>query len=113
MLAPYEEAKQRLKKYFGEGYATYIMSSFIAGLLAAFLGLPFDNAKTKIQKMRAGADGKMPYKGFGDCLLKTMKNEGILGYWVGFPVFYMRVGIHAMTILLASDLLKHAIWGRK
>jgi solute carrier family 25 oxoglutarate transporter 11 len=113
MLAPYEECKARLKKVWGDSYPTYIASSFLAGFLAAFLGLPFDNAKTKMQKMKAGADGKMPYKGFFDCLAKTLKNEGFLRYWVGFSIFYVRVGTHAMLILLFTDLLKYLIVGRK
>jgi solute carrier family 25 oxoglutarate transporter 11 len=113
MLAPYEECKQRLKKVWGDSYITYIASSFIAGFLAALLGLPFDNAKTKIQKMKANASGQMPYKGFFDCMSKTLKNEGLLRFWVGFPIFYVRVGIHAMIILLVSDLIKYVSLGRK
>lgn len=113
MLAPYEECKARLKVYWGESYPTYIASSFIAGFLAAFLGLPCDNMKTKIQKMKAGADGKMPYSGLFDCLSKTCKKEGVIRLWVGFPIFYVRVGIHAMLILLVTDLLKYLILGKK
>ena len=113
MLAPYEECKQRFKKYFGESYITYISSSFVAGLLAAFLGLPPDNMKTKIQKMKPGADGKMPYSGFFDCVRKTFRNEGLTRFWIGFPIFYMRVGFHAMIILLVSDALKYIILGKK
>lgn len=113
MLVPYEECKQRFKKYFGNGYATYISSSFVAGFLAAFLGLPPDNMKTKIQKMKPGADGKMPYRGLFDCARKTFRSEGLLRFWVGFPVFYMRVGIHAMITLLVTDGLKYIMLGKK
>lgn len=113
MLGPYEECKIRLKPYLGNGYSLYIGSSFVAGFLAAFLCLPFDNTKTKIQKMRKGADGKFPYKGFIDCMLKTAKNEGVLRYWVGFSIFYVRIGGHAMLTLLFSDLFKYLILGKK
>ena len=113
MMAPYEECKQRFKKVFGDGYTTYISASFVAGLLAALLGLPPDNIKTKIQKMRAGPDGKLPYSGFFDCVRKTLRNEGLFRFWVGFPIFYTRVGIHAMLILLVSDGLKYMILGKK
>jgi len=51
----------------------YIASSFIAGLFAAFLWLPFDNMKVKIQKQKPGADGKLPYKGLIDWFVKTFK----------------------------------------
>ncbi len=113
MLVPYEECKVRLKPYVGEGYGLYIGSSFLAGFCAAFLSLPFDNMKTKIQKMKAGPDGKLPYSGFADCFLKTLRKEGLRRFWVGFPIFYMRVGCHAMITLLVSDTLKFFIRGKR
>lgn len=113
LLVSYEKCKVRLKKALGEGYPTYIASSFLAGILCAFLGLPPDNMKTKIQKMKPGPDGKMPYSGFVNCAAKTFRNEGILKFWVGFPIFYLRVGTHAMIILLVTDALKYLILGKK
>lgn len=113
MLVPYEECKARLKSTLGEGYTLYISSSFLAGFCAAFLSLPFDNMKTKIQKMKAGPDGKLPYSGFLDCFGKTISKEGIMRLWVGFPIFYMRVGFHAMITLLVSDALKYLVRGKR
>eukprot|EP00831_Metopus_contortus_P010287 TRINITY_DN13_c0_g1_i3.p1 TRINITY_DN13_c0_g1~~TRINITY_DN13_c0_g1_i3.p1 ORF type:complete len:310 (+),score=45.87 TRINITY_DN13_c0_g1_i3:168-1097(+) len=107
MLMPYEECKQHLKPYWGETYKTFIASSFIAGLLASWMCLPFDNVKTKVQKMKKGPDGKYPYNGLVDCAMKSIKNEGLLKLWVGFPVFYIRIGTHAMITLLVSDALKY------
>ena len=113
MLAPYEECKQRLKKYWGESYKTYAASSFVAGFLAAFLCLPFDNVKTKVQKMRKGPDGKFPYAGFFDCFKKSILREGVTKLWIGFPVFYVRIGGHAMLTLLVSDALKNIFLKKK
>ncbi len=107
MLAPYEEAKQRLRKYWGDSYKTFGAASFIAGFLAAFLCLPFDNVKTKVQKMKPGPDGKLPYTGFFDAFRKSIAREGVTKLWVGFPVFYVRIGGHAMLTLLFSDAFKH------
>lgn len=47
----------------------------------------------------------MPYKGFVDCFAKSIKNEGVLGLWVGIGTFYMRIAPHAMITLLAQDFL--------
>ena len=47
----------------------------------------------------------MPYKGFLDCFAKSIKNEGVLGLWVGIGTFYMRIAPHAMITLLAQDFL--------
>jgi solute carrier family 25 oxoglutarate transporter 11 len=44
------------------------MASAVAGFFASFLSLPFDNAKTKIQKMKPDANGVMPYKNIFDAI---------------------------------------------
>lgn len=51
MLAPFDEAQERLIKYYGTGKETLsirIQASLISGFLASFMSLPFDNAKTKM-----------------------------------------------------------------
>lgn len=107
MLTPYEECKQRFKKYWGDTKTTYFLASCVAGFLAAFLCLPFDNIKTKVQKMKKLPDGTYPYKGFFDGFKKSIMREGISKLWIGFPVFYVRIGGHAMLTLLFSDTFKY------
>ena len=106
MLAPYEEWKERLKPYLGNTKKNFILSSFIAGLFASFLWLPFDNMKVKIQKQKPGADGKLPYKNLIDWFAKSAKKEGFFAYWTGITVFWMFVGNHTMLALLSTDLLR-------
>jgi len=50
MLAPYDEVKDRLNKYYGtkDTLSTRLISSAFAGFLCSFMSLPFDNAKTKL-----------------------------------------------------------------
>ena len=73
MFTTYEESKQRLSKMMPNniGLAWFIASMF-AGSVAATMSLPFDNAKTKLQKMKEGPDGKMPYKNIFDAMGKTV-----------------------------------------
>lgn len=40
-------------------------------MLSAWSSLPFDNAKTKIQKMTKNADGTYPYKNIFDAMGKV------------------------------------------
>lgn len=54
----------------------------------------------------ADEHGNLPYKGFGDCFVKTFQREGIRGYYVGFPTFFTRVAPHAIVSLLVIDFLK-------
>ena len=46
-------------------------ASMIAGFFAAACSLPFDFVKTRIQKMKPDAQGKVPYAGFVDCFVKV------------------------------------------
>jgi len=109
MLGPYDEAKERLQPHIKNVTALSLSSSAIAGFFAAFFSLPFDNIKTKLQKQRARADGTMPYKGFFNCMLKTIGNEGILKLWIGFGTYYVRIAPHAMITLLTTDFLRKYI----
>lgn len=62
--------------------------------------------------MVPGPDGRNPYNGLFDCLLKSARREGVTGLWVGYPTFYSRVAPHSMIVLLAQDWL-HKHWGNK
>jgi solute carrier family 25 (mitochondrial oxoglutarate transporter), member 11 len=107
MLAPYDEFKERINKIRGtkDTLSTLLTASAMAGFLASFLSLPFDNAKTKMQKMKPGPDGKLPYKSILDCVTKTAAQEGVAGLWVGFPTFYFRIAPHVMITLVVQDSL--------
>jgi len=71
MLTTYEEAKERLTKRLGKQNYISLLSGVIAGITAATVSLPFDNIKTKIQKMKARPGQPNPYKGVFDCLVKV------------------------------------------
>lgn len=105
MLGPYDQAKEILQKNFGNFQGIGPCSSLIAAFFACVFSLPFDNVKTKYQKMVKGADGKYPYVNFADCFSKSLKNEGFFGLYVGFPTYLLRIGPHVVITLLATDYL--------
>jgi solute carrier family 25 oxoglutarate transporter 11 len=107
MLGPFDEVKDKLNKWKGtkDTIVTRLTAAAVAGFLSSFLSLPFDNAKTRIQRMVPNADGTMPYKNVFDCLNKTLKHEGVSKLWVGFPTFYARIAPHVMVTLLVQDYL--------
>ena len=77
----------------------------VSGFLSSFASLPFDNAKTKLQKMKKSSDGNFPYKHIFDAMGKTIKNEGFTRLWVGYPTFYIRIAPHVCFTLVAQDFL--------
>eukprot|EP01017_Pseudomicrothorax_dubius_P039815 TRINITY_DN6157_c0_g1_i3.p1 TRINITY_DN6157_c0_g1~~TRINITY_DN6157_c0_g1_i3.p1 ORF type:complete len:265 (+),score=81.78 TRINITY_DN6157_c0_g1_i3:137-931(+) len=73
-LMPYDEVKDRLNQITGNKTETTgkrLAASAVSGVVGSVMCLPFDNIKTKLQRMKAGPDGKMPYKNLLDCFLKV------------------------------------------
>lgn len=110
MLAPYEQSKELLDSLFGPLTVNRLVSSGVAVLCQCTLALPFDNIKTKCQNMRRNAEGQLPYKGVLDCARKTLKSEGMSGFYVGFGMFVLKVAPHVTVTLLMQDFL-HYIFG--
>jgi len=106
MLVPYEACKNFFAKYMGWTRKTYMLASIVAGASAAVCCLPFDNAKVKMQKMKPGPDGKMPYRGLVDCILKTIRKEGVLRLWAGLLPIYMVIAPYSMLTLIINDGLR-------
>ena len=109
MLVFYDHFKEIFDKYSSQILLNRVSSSFIASFIACCISLPFDNLKTKYQKMIIGENGLYPYKGLADCLAKSLRSEGVMGLYVGFPVYVMRIAPHCILTLLFQDLLHYAI----
>ncbi len=75
----------------------------LAGVVTAVCSLPFDNIKTKMMRMKKQT--VQPYNGFIDCFRKSIRNEGVLGLWVGLPTYACRNAPGAMIVVLAQDFL--------
>ena len=51
MFTTYEEAKKEMRVILPNNpFTGFVIASFIAGGVASAMSLPFDNAKTKLQK---------------------------------------------------------------
>lgn len=77
----------------------------ISGFLSSFCSLPFDNAKTKLQKMKKLPDGTFPYRNIFDAMGKTVALEGFTHLWVGYPTFYLRIAPHVCITLILQDFI--------
>lgn len=107
-LVTYDVAKERLSEKWGKGHDKLIMftASMMSAVASSTASLPFDNVKTKLQKMKKLPDGTLPYSGFFDCAIKTASREGVLGFWAGLPTYYFRVGPHSVITLLTAEVLR-------
>lgn len=107
LLAPFEEFKDRLKLSIPDLKKRTIASSFLASFIGCLVSLPFDNIKTKLQKMKKDPVTKQnPYNGIIDCFGKSIKKEGVGKLWVGLLTFYVRIGPHVVITLLLNDYFR-------
>ena len=78
------------------------LTALLASLLTAGISLPVDNIKVKLQKQDKDS---MVYKGIGDCLVKSIKREGVLRLWVGLPIYFIRGTPHSFILLRTQQFL--------
>jgi solute carrier family 25 oxoglutarate transporter 11 len=107
MMAPYDEIRERINKATNtvDKLSTRLIASSGAGFLVYAFSLPFDNVKTKLQKMKPDALGRLPYAGITDCFVKTIRREGLSRLWVGSVSYYLRTTPHVMIALGVQDSL--------
>lgn len=104
MLGTYDQFKDIISKVTGgAGKLVNVSASFCAASVACVVTLPFDNVKTKFQRMAPDKDGKLPYSNFADCFKKSVQAEGVTGLWVGLPTFVIRIAPHVVITLLFVD----------
>ena len=111
MFTTYEEVKERLQLIFPDSPSTvWFLSGVLAGCAAASLSLPFDNAKTKMQRQKKMKDGSKPYKHIFHAMSSEVKQNGPRGLWVGYPTYCLRICPHAMISFMVAENLKKVLY---
>jgi len=86
-MAVYDKSKNTILDVapsLGNGLITQTMASFAAGVVAALTSNPIDLAKSRLMSMKVDEKtGKMPYSGTFDCLIKTVRSEGVGALYKG------------------------------
>eukprot|EP00566_Odontella_aurita_P015944 CAMPEP_0113577930 /NCGR_PEP_ID=MMETSP0015_2-20120614/29166_1 /TAXON_ID=2838 /ORGANISM="Odontella" /LENGTH=282 /DNA_ID=CAMNT_0000481613 /DNA_START=38 /DNA_END=886 /DNA_ORIENTATION=+ /assembly_acc=CAM_ASM_000160 len=81
---------------------TACFSSFVAGFFMTCTVAPWDMLRTKLMNQPTN---EQVYKGFTDCLVKTVQNDGVLMLWRGFIPIWARFAPMATIQLLTLDTL--------
>jgi solute carrier family 25 (adenine nucleotide translocator) protein 4/5/6/31 len=72
---------------FFKSFAVKLTSGGLAGAMANTICYPFDFARTRLASDLGS--GKGQFKGIGDCILTTVRNQGITGLYTGWSVTVM------------------------
>lgn len=89
---------------------TYLASSSVSGVCVCIVMQPTDTALTRIynQPTIRTPDGRLVgtlYRNPIDCLWKTFKTEGVLGWYKGSTAQFLRVAPHTIITLTVNDII--------
>ncbi|GJN87435.1 hypothetical protein Rhopal_000384-T1 [Rhodotorula paludigena] len=120
-LPAYNLAKTTLVGWgMGEHIGLYLLSSTFSGLCVCAVMQPADTALTRMYNQSPnsiGPDGKprgLLYKSPIDCLIKTYRTEGFLGWYKGSLAHLMRIAPHTVVTLVTNEFIsrKWTAWKR-
>ncbi|XP_024215286.1 mitochondrial uncoupling protein Bmcp isoform X2 [Halyomorpha halys] len=109
-LPIYDFCKHCLKSKIGDSVSNHFISSFIASLGTAVASTPLDVLRTRLMNQRKFiiTDRKSSniYKGTLDCLIQTVKNEGIMALYKGFIPTWIRMGPWNIIFFITFEQFK-------
>ncbi|XP_065860478.1 mitochondrial uncoupling protein 3 [Euphorbia lathyris] len=90
-LACYDHAKRLVieNKIARDNIYAHTLASIMSGLCATALSCPADVVKTRMMNEK---EGKIIYRSSYDCLVKTVRIEGLRALWKGFFPTWARLG---------------------
>ena len=107
------EVKERLSVsgYFGgeqgpwlDGYPVLFVATTISSFFANLVSTPFDVMKSRLQSNNR-------YNGVWDCLVKSIRADGISVLWKGFTPAFVKLAPYSIISLTLLDKMTHALTG--
>ncbi|XP_014669490.1 PREDICTED: mitochondrial substrate carrier family protein ucpB-like [Priapulus caudatus] len=113
-IPAYDHTKHTIlnRGWMREGATLHITASMIAGFATAFSTSPVDVIKTRVMNQQVKGSGSsrgLVYGNALDCLVKTIRSEGIVGLYKGFFPNWMRIGPHTIITFFIFEQLRSAI----
>lgn len=111
-IAVYDQTKRLTNSVLGttEGLNARVFGAMLSGLASALVSSPFDVIKTRLMNRELGTT---MYKGPIDCLVKTVRAEGVLALYKGFTPAYTRLAPWQMVFFLTFEQLNEWFGGDK
>ncbi|XP_054899620.1 solute carrier family 25 member 35 [Poeciliopsis prolifica] len=96
-----------LKVFPRDSWLVPLSAGMISSVMVVLAMTPFDVVSTRLYNQPVDHMGKgQLYKGFSDCLSKTLKKEGLIGLYKGLGASYFRLGPHTILSLFFWDELR-------
>ncbi|XP_050527609.1 mitochondrial uncoupling protein Bmcp-like isoform X2 [Daktulosphaira vitifoliae] len=109
-LPVYDYCKHKMMALFGNNIFNHFVSSLIASFGSAIASNPIDVIRTRLMNQKhfksKRSNSHYLYKGSIDCLLKTVKSEGIFALYKGFVPTFVRMGPWNIIFFVIYERLK-------
>lgn len=107
-LACYDHAKHFVisNDIANDNIFAHTLASMMSGLSATTISCPADVVKTRMMNQRVNKDGKFQYKNSYDCLVKTVRFEGLRALWKGFFPTWARLGPWQFVFWVSYEKLR-------
>lgn len=108
-LPVYDFCKHYLKEKLGDTMSNHFVSSFIASLGSAVASTPLDVIRTRLmnqRKLLSAESSVRIYSGGLDCMIQTVKYEGVMALYKGFVPTWLRMGPWNIIFFITYEQLK-------
>ncbi|KAK8699754.1 hypothetical protein V6N13_115832 [Hibiscus sabdariffa] len=108
-LACYDHAKRFVinNQISDDNIYAHTLASIMSGLSATTLSCPADVVKTRMMNQAVGKEGNLMYKSSYNCLVKTVKIEGLTALWKGFFPTWARLGPWQFVFWVSYEKFRH------
>jgi len=108
-LPVYDFCKHHLIPTLDNSVGNHFVSSLIASLGSAVASTPLDVIRTRLmnqRRLRTEQSQSKIYSGSIDCLIQTVKNEGVMALYKGFVPTWVRMGPWNIIFFITYEQLK-------
>ncbi|CAG9467633.1 unnamed protein product [Pedinophyceae sp. YPF-701] len=99
-MATYDQFKEFfLSMGMADGVGCHVLSALGAGFVAVSVGSPVDVVKSRMM-------GSSEYTGVLDCFAKTLKNDGLSGFYRGFLPNFGRLGSWNVAMFMTLEAVR-------
>ena len=108
-VSSYDHAKHSIlnAELMNEGPCLHIVASSIAGFVTNCVASPIDMVRTRFMNQKKDHNKKpVLYRGTLDCIVKTVRKEGLFGLYKGFIPNWTRTGTHTVVTFFVFEQLR-------
>lgn len=107
-LTCYDQAKRLIIRngICDDNIYAHTLASAMSGLSATTLSCPADVVKTRMMNLSSDQGSHILYRSSYDCLMKTVKHEGLPALWKGFFPTWARLGPWQFVFWVSYEKLR-------